>query len=361
MDGAEGALANEVTYTSAPPMPLPVTSQAEIGSSTMPKRDLIFGNPQSPLARAARFCAPILALFVLIGCGGGPGGAEPTPLPPGERVEQPTPVFIASPQAPTPEPTPEGVGDPVQALLATQIALRAQATPTPTATLIPTVGSNGVRGAVVDLALSRPTSLGIAAGGAGFFAAPGGALIQSLPAGETLTITGRSADGGWYAAYLGDGRAGWIAAGSVRIFGDPEELEIVNESISPGIVATLIAEANRPVTPIPTTAPATRVPTAQAAATSASPTQPAQAQPAPTAERPAGPLATVIVDGVNVRAGPGTEFDIVGSLVRDASMQLVGRNEAGDWVQIEMPGGTGWVFAQLIQASVDVETLPISP
>jgi hypothetical protein len=336
-----------------------------LGSLAMPKCTFFFGNFQSPTIGAIRPFLLVMTLLILSGCAGGPGGATPTPLPPGERVEQPTAVFLASPPTPTVEPKATEAINPVQAMVATQIALRAleaptAATPTPTATLVPTVGEDPVRSALIDRLLTNPTSMGIVGGGAAFLASPGGAVLQSLPAGTTLTITGRSGDGGWYAAYLGDGRAGWISAGSVRIFGDPAELETVNQSVSPAIVATLIAEANRPVTPFPTTAPATRMPTAQPATTPAAPVQPAAA-PSPTAGTPAGPQATVIVDGVNVRAGPGTEFDVVGSLVRDASMLLVGRNAAGDWVQIEMPGGVGWVFVQLIQPSVDVETLPVLP
>jgi uncharacterized protein YraI len=327
----------------------------------MPKWKRIFGNLQSPFARAARLFVLSLALALLIGCGG-PGSAAPTPLPPGDRVEQPTPVFLAPTQTPTSESSPTDEDNPVQALLATQIALRLQETPTLTATLMPTVVENGTRSIVIDRTLSRPTSMGIAADGAAFFASPGGAVIQSLPAGETLTITGRSGNSGWYAAYLGDGRAGWVAVGSVRIFGDPGELEIVSESISPGIVATLIAEANRPVTPIPTTAPATRAPAAPAAETPTAPAAPPQSaapQPTPTAERPTGPQATVIVDGLNVRAGPGTEFDIVGSLVLGNTATMRGRNEAADWIQIDTPQGLGWIFAPLVETSVPIADLPV--
>lgn len=67
-----------------------------------------------------------------------------------------------------------------------------------------------------------------------------------MPAGSTVTITGRSADGGWYAVYLEDRSAGWIGVGQVRVFGDVAELETVGESIGPAIVATMLAEASVP-------------------------------------------------------------------------------------------------------------------
>lgn len=330
----------------------------------MPKWTIFFGHLQSPRARVSGILWLPLAFFVLSACGGPPGGAAPTALPPGERLDQPTAVFLASTPTAAAETGSTTESNAVQAMVATQIALRAQETPesetpTPTATLAPVTQANPARSALIDSALTNPTSIGIVGGGAAFFASPGGAVLQSLPAGTTLTITGRSGDGGWYAAYLGDGRAGWVSAGAVRIFGDPGELKVVSESFSPSIVATLIAEANRPVTPIPTTAPATPRPTTSVATTTpGTPTQPTTA-PTAAAETPSGPQASVIVDGVNVRAGPGTEFDVVGSLVRGNTATISGRNEAGDWLQIETPQGIGWIFAPLIETSIPIAELPI--
>jgi hypothetical protein len=332
----------------------------------MPKWTIFFGKFQSLRVGLARFLLLLMTAIVFSGCAGRPGGTAPTPLPPGERIEQPTVVFTAPGPTATSEPLPTAELSPVQAMVATQIALRAletpaATTPVPTATIAAPVEEDPIRRALIDRQLTRPTSMGIVGGGgAGFFASPGGALIQNLPAGSTLTITGRTGDGGWYAAYLGDGRAGWIAVGAARIFGDPGELEIVNQSFSPAIVATLIAEASRPVTPFPTTAPLTLSPSARATPT------PAELAPAPVAEasppsaEPAAPQATVIVDGVNVRAGPGTDFSIVGSLVQGNTATILARNQAADWLQIETPQGIGWIFAPLVETSVPIAELPVS-
>ncbi|MBX2998319.1 MAG: SH3 domain-containing protein [Caldilineaceae bacterium] len=332
----------------------------------MPKWTDFFGNLQSQNRGLTRILLLATASIIFSGCGG-PGNATPTPLPPIARIEQPTSVFVAPPptSTPTPELEPADGVNPVQAMIATQIAQRAleipeTATPVPTATVAAGVEENPLRRALLDTQLTRPTSMGIVGGsGAGFFASPGGALIQSLPAGTTLTITGRSGDRGWYAAYLGDGRAGWIGAGAVRIFGDVSELETVTQSVSPAIVATLIAEANRPVTPFPTTAPIT----AQAASTptlaALTPAQPEEA--AAAVAEPSGAQATVIVEGLNVRGGPGTDFPIVGSLVQGNSVSILARNEAGDWLQIETPQGMGWVFAPLVETSIPIAELPASP
>jgi hypothetical protein len=311
-----------------------------------------------------------MLMFFNAACGGPPSAAQPTALPPGERVDQATPIPTVPTQstANTATPTPDVTStesDTVQALLATQIASSSEPTATPIATQASAAAASAVRRAIADMPLTNPTSLGIVGGaGIGFYSAPGGGFILDLPAGTTLTVTGRSADGNWYAAYLEDGRAGWINIGAVQIFGDPGELEIVNESFSPAIVATLIAEAQRPVTPI-----ATRVPAVLPTAAVGDGIPPAQTPVPlatesvvePVAETISGPSVTVIVEGANVRAGPGTDFAIVGALTQGAQAAVLGRNDAADWLRIQTPQGEGWIFTTLVEVSVPVGDLPEEP
>ena len=47
-------------------------------------------------------------------------------------------------------------------------------------------------------------------------------------------------------------------------------------------------------------------------------------------------------DSVNVRSGPGTDYAIVTALTSGQSAQVIGRNAANDWLQIEQ----GWVNAR---------------
>jgi hypothetical protein len=92
----------------------------------------------------------------------------------------------------------------------------------------------------------NPSALGIAASGATLFDQPGGTAIATLAAGATATVTGKSADGRYLAAYLDDGQAGWINADQLTLFG-ADDLIVVAESVGPGPVATLLAEAMQPV------------------------------------------------------------------------------------------------------------------
>ncbi len=235
---------------------------------------------QSKYQKWPALLALTMLMLIMTSCAGGrPGRATATPLPPGDPIAQPSPVFaVPTPAAPPTATTDATSSDSVQALLATRIAEQSEPTALPTSspTTAPTQTSVAVeslvRRALGDDPLTQPTSLAIVSGdGAGFFATPGGGLIQSLPAGITLTVTGRSGDGAWYAVYLADGRSGWVGTGAVRIFGDPQELVTVSESYSPAIVATLIAEAQRPVTPIPTRAVSTPTPGASGTSDLAAP------------------------------------------------------------------------------------------
>ena len=302
----------------------------------------------------------LICLTLLISaCGRRPGG--PTPLPPGARVVQPTPDFSALAQA----PTATRIGAQAAQTLRTRLARqRLQTTPTAASTLTPAVptrtpGPNLLTPAALLDVFSRPSALGILSGGGLLYAAPAGAVCANLPIGATLTLTGRSADGAWFAAYLADGVAGWVPAAQVRVFGDAAELEIVQESLGPAVVATLIAQASKPQDPIgAVVVRLTATATPAGASAHPAPQSPAVA-PAITASAITGPAVTVIAGGANLRAGPGVDFPIVSVLYQNETAALLGRNRNGDWLQLQRPTGPVWIFAPLVQTTVPITDLPI--
>lgn len=310
---------------------------------------------------AIRYSLFAILFFFLSACGGAPTGATPTALPAGERIAQPAPVFGGASPTPIPSTTGGETAQPVstaqivdlQAQLATRLAeSRAADTPSP----VPTRRMLAeLRSAASASILNRPTALGIVAGGANLFSAPNGAGIGFLPAGSTVTITGRSADGGWYAVYLEDSSAGWVGVGQVRVFGDVAELETVGESIGPAIVATMLAEASVPLGPIEVAQAATPVPTS-------TPLAPAVVSVDSSGESN-GPQALVVAAGINVRSGPGIDFPIIGAFAQNDRLTLLARNEAGDWVEIVLPGSPesfGWAYVPLLQPDNPVADLPVS-
>jgi uncharacterized protein YraI len=69
----------------------------------------------------------------------------------------------------------------------------------------------------------------------------------------------------------------------------------------------------------------------------------------------------VIQQQLNVRSGPGTDFNSVGTLNAQDVANLTGKDSNGAWLQIEFaagPEGQGWINAAFAQAD-GVENLPI--
>ena len=302
------------------------------------------------MSNRLRSPAVLLLFFTLLlsACGRRP--TEPTPLPPGTPVAQPTPDFSAPAQPATATRT----GDQAAQALRTRLAQQ-RAQPTSTAASSVTPAATAAIPLALDPSLdvfNRPNALGIVAGGGILYAAPGGGARANLQVGATLTITGRSADGAWYAVYLADGTAGWTPAAQVRVFGDTVELEVVSESLGPAVVATLIAQASQPQEPL-------RAVTVRLTVT-ASATAPSQSEPQPPAAAEiSGPAVTVLVEGANLRAGPGTDYAVVGVLYEEDTAALLGRNQTGDWLQLEGADGPVWIFAGLVETTVSVADLPL--
>lgn len=178
----------------------------------------------------------LLAVAVSLAACGGPPSGTPTPIPASVvRPVQPTPAYpqradrftLATPAAPpillTPTPEP-----------ASAAALSAVA--------------EGPAGWTALLAIEQPPSaLGIAAGGATIYDAPGGRVLKSVPSTGALSVTGVSADGRWLSVYDDDAVYGWTPAGQLTLFG-ADDLIVVQEAVDPGVVATLIADVMQPVT-----------------------------------------------------------------------------------------------------------------
>jgi uncharacterized protein YraI len=132
---------------------------------------------------------------------------------------------------------------------------------------------------------------------------------------------------------------------------------------------------------IPTTAP-TVMPTSASAVTTtlnvvtqteaggvdvASQTLTATATVAGVANANGSPSLTVTSEGANVRAGPGTEYPVVGQLPNGATAAVRGKNADATWWQITLetaPTGLGWVRADLAEANdaaASVQVVNVAP
>ncbi|MDY8108018.1 DUF1236 domain-containing protein [Fulvimarina sp. 2208YS6-2-32] len=62
---------------------------------------------------------------------------------------------------------------------------------------------------------------------------------------------------------------------------------------------------------------------------------------------------------LNVRAGPGSNFPIVGVLPTGDAATLDGCNDAGDWCRVTVEGTQGWASAQYLTTEVEGETVVV--
>ena len=82
----------------------------------------------------------------------------------------------------------------------------------------------------------------------------------------------------------------------------------------------------------------------------------------PTATPTPDAVTITVLQNMNVRSGPGTNYAVVGAGQVGQSTKVVGRNDDGTWLQIEYPSaaGTGWVYTELVQVNGDSQGVEIA-
>jgi uncharacterized protein YraI len=63
---------------------------------------------------------------------------------------------------------------------------------------------------------------------------------------------------------------------------------------------------------------------------------------------------------LNVRAGPGPNYEIVGAMSPDDAVTLEGCTDSGAWCQVTVDGTTGWAYSQYLTADVGGETVVVT-
>lgn len=238
--------------------------------------------------------------------------SEPTPMGDMTAMPEASETPEAMDEA-TSQPTPEAMPE------ATTEAQTPEPTPTP---FVPPEG---------------PTALSLARiGGAVLWDGEDGAFVAHFKAGSRLTAAFRTIDGDWFYVYHDEGAHGWASA---------KELLVVSGHILTVKEFTIPLEEIVPIED-----------------------EEMDPESGPSAPTPNGPPEKVIVtvnsfgQRLNVRAGPGTEYDIVAKAVAGVTFNGIGRTEEGDWVQVaiaDLPSGYGWVFAFYVTTTGPFEDLPV--
>ena len=69
---------------------------------------------------------------------------------------------------------------------------------------------------------------------------------------------------------------------------------------------------------------------------------------------------SIIGDGVNIRKGPDTVYDVVNSYDKDTQVEVTGKNSNCSWVAIDLPDGkSGWIRADLLDFAVSCSLLKV--
>ena len=66
--------------------------------------------------------------------------------------------------------------------------------------------------------------------------------------------------------------------------------------------------------------------------------------------------------GINVRSGPGQDFDSIGQLDAEVVVNVTGKSEDGAWWQVEFAdaeNGLGWITAALVDFTEDADSVPV--
>ncbi len=156
-----------------------------------------------------------------------------------------------------------------------------------------------------------------------------GEIAETVPGGTVLSVVGKNAANDWL--LLQDGN--WIA---VVVFGAaPPDLITADETIA---AALREAAANAPPTPTPLPPPPTATPT-----------------PTPTLP-PFTPVSVTTTTNANLRAGPGTNFDIAGNTTLGQTVVVTARDATGGWLLLD---SNSWIAVQLVQGLPAVETIPV--
>lgn len=155
----------------------------------------------------------------------------------------------------------------------------------------------------------------------------------------------------------------------VAMAGQPEGRLVVALESSQELVPALLAASGRDDTAL-TLAPLERLPAPTPTATptatptpapTSTPTPAPTATPTPTATPGLAVVKPGPAQGLNVRAGPGTDYPVLTMLPAGSRLTPVGRDAEGRWVQVCCVAGDryGWVLAELVDLVGDLTGLPV--
>ena len=198
-------------------------------------------------------------------------------------------------------------------------------------------------------------------------------LVQLLDNNTVLPVVQgplTATDGGsWVQVALPDQRRGWVSADFVQLATRQLSLAELEPLLTAAGMTERLAEIRAAVEAAAPSLPPAAPITATTSITGGTPVT-ATAPPTTTTgaavqgglagAAPVSVTATITLEvGVNARAAPTSTATLVQLVLPPASLQVIARTPAGDWVQVRLADGQlAWVAADFVQLSGNVNQLP---
>jgi len=159
-------------------------------------------------------------------------------------------------------------------------------------------------------------------------------VVGRLAADSAVSVVGRTEASDWWEIDFeaGPDGKGWVSGEVVEFVGDASLVPVVDAPDTPSIEVVetdSISETTEVASEIATSTPMVRVPPG----------------------------------GVNIRTGPGLDFELLGRLDEGTSAPVVAKNENGDWWQIEYSSGedgVAWVADVVIEFVGNRDSVPLA-
>lgn len=133
-----------------------------------------------------------------------------------------------------------------------------------------------------------------------------------------------------------------------------EHQTIYQPSPAATATSTLVKAAKPSNTPRPTNTLRVAQPTATKKPPTAVPTRTSLPTPIPD--------AVVITERLNVRSGPGINYDVLGTVNEGDALDVTGQSPGGSWIKVETQDGMeGWVSSDLVELNISLQHVPFAP
>lgn len=289
-------------------------------------------------------------ILLLAGCGltHETEGEKLKPLNPAEWPTTPAQAAAASPT-----PFPKATLPPtVAATVAPPPAATASSTPAPEVQA--SAGSNAevlaeqISGAVTKefpiVAVSFVTGPNVA-----FRQGPGAnyGVVATKVSGDLAGIIGKNAGGDWYYVIDTSRNLGWVPAAAIRVVGTLDQAPVLPPNPLAAIVQSASIASSSENTP---------------ATSETAGGQPVSNPPVSVANLTAVTTAQVNNDGLNMRQGPGGNYERIATLARNDKVTILALNPRQDWALVETTGKQqGWVALSYLAVDGSVTNAPVVP